>query len=95
MTRDQFFDKLMEGERASPANPLEDQEQMQKMADAISLKLDNKLSTELQKIRDEIKNFKKEEVKEHVGDYKEEQRFKQEGAVQDYEESGSNPDQGS
>ena len=95
MTRDQFFDKLMESERASPDDPLEDQEQMQKMADAISLKLDNKLSTELQKIRDEIKNIKKEEVKEHVRDYKEEQRVKQEGAVQDHEESGSNSDQGS
>ena len=95
MTRDQFFDKLMENERASPNNPLEDQEQMQKMADAISLKLDNKLSTELQKIRDEIKNFKKEEVNEHVGDHKEEQGVIKEGAVQNHEESGSNPDQGS
>lgn len=92
MTRDQFFDKLIEDERASPANPLEDQEQMQKMADAISMKLDNKLSTELQKIRDEIKNIKKEEVNEHVGDHKEEQGVKQEGTVQDHEESGSNPD---
>ena len=95
MTRDQFFDKLIEDERASPGNPLEDQEQMQKMADAISMKLDNKLSTELQKIRDEIKNFKKEEVQEHVGNHKEEQRVKQEGTVQDHEESGSNTDQGS
>lgn len=92
MTRDQFFDKLIEDERASPGNPLEDQEQMQKMADAISMKLDNKLSSELQKIRDEIKNIKKEEVKEHVGDHKEEQRVIKEGAVQDHEESGSNPD---
>lgn len=92
MTRDQFFDKLIEDERASPGNPLEDQEQMQKMADAISMKLDNKLSTELQKIRDEIKNIKKEEVKEYVGDYKEEQGVIKEGAVQDHEESGSNPD---
>jgi len=95
VTRDQFFDKLMESERASPADPLEDQEQMQKMADAISMKLDNKLSTELQKIRDEIKNIKKEEVNEHVRDHKEEQRVKQEGAVQAHEESGSNLDQGS
>lgn len=95
MTRDQFFDILTKEERASPGNPLEDQEQMQKMADAISMKLDNKLSTELQKIRDEIKNIKKEEVQEHVGDHKAEQAVKQEGAIQNHEESGSNPDQGS
>lgn len=95
MTRDQFFDKLMEEERASPGTPLEDQEQMQKMADAISLKLDNKLSSELQKIRDEIKNIKKEEVDENVRDYQAEQAVKQEGAVQNHEVPGSNPDQGS
>lgn len=95
MTRDQFFDILTKEERASPGNPLEDQEQMQKMADAISMKLDNKLSTELQKIRDEIKNIKKEEVQNNVGDHQAEQGVKQEGAVQNHEESGSNPDQGS
>lgn len=95
MTRDQFFDILTKEERASPQNPLEDQEQMQKMADAISMKLDNKLSTELQKIKDVIKNIKKEEVNEHVRDHKAEQAVEQEGAVQDHEISGSNPDQGS
>ena len=80
MTREQFFNKLVENDGGN-SPPAENQQiDVEKIVDTISLRLENKLNTELEKIYKQ--NQERNEVNNNDRDITEVKGINKEGRVQ-------------
>lgn len=87
MTREQFFNKLVEsdGGNSPPTEP--QQIDVDKIVDTISMRLENKLKQELDKIQENNNKILNEKGEQNNEDYQDKQRIEQEGNIQSDNES--------
>lgn len=82
MTREQFFNKLVEndGGNSPPTEP--QQIDVDKIVDTISMRLENKLKQELEKIQEDNNKILNEKGEQNNEDYQYKQGINKEGTLQ-------------
>ena len=91
MTREQFFNKLVENDGGNSPPQSQNEIDINKIVDTISLRLENKLKQELEKIQENNK-FLNEKGEQNNEDYQNKQGINKEGALQSDNEPADNAD---
>ena len=87
MTREQFFNKLVESDGGNSPPQSQNEIDVNKIVDTISLRLENKLKQELEKIQENNNKILNEKGEQNNEDYQDKQGFNKEGTLQGNNES--------
>lgn len=89
MTREYFIDKMLESDGGN-SPPAQNEIDVDKIVDTISLRLENKLKAELDKIHETNNKILSEKGEQNNEDYQNKQRIEQEGNLQGNNEPADN-----
>lgn len=92
MTREQFFNKLVESDGGNSPPNQSTEIDVDKLVDTISLRLENKLKQELDKIQETNNKILNEKGEQNNEYYQDKQGTNKEGTLQSDNESESNTD---
>ena len=82
MTREQFFNKLVENDGGNSPPQSQNEIDVNKIVDTISLRLENKLKQELEKIQENNNKILNEKGEQNNEDYQDKQGINKEGTLQ-------------